>query len=304
MDDIAIVDPHHHLWDLDTNYYPFLSDKPEANFFLGDYSALRKNYMPADYRRDAAKHNVVATVHCEAEWDRDDQEGETAWLERVAADHGMPHAIVAHAWFDTPNAEAVIERQASHPMVRGIRSKPRTGDAPGALAPDAAGTMGDPAWRAGLRLLEKYGLSYDLRVPPWHLEEAVPIVRLISDTAVIINHTGFPWDRSDAGLAMWRRAMRAMAAEPNVVVKLSELGLKDRAWNYEENRAIILETIDMFGPDRCMFASNFPVAGLRIDFDTLYTSYKRMVAGFSDDEQRALFRDTAARVYRLDLVAA
>jgi predicted TIM-barrel fold metal-dependent hydrolase len=303
-DGLPIIDAHHHLWDLKRNHYPWLADAPETGFFLGDYSALKRDYMPADYRRDAAGHNVVATVHCEAEWDRNDQVGETLWLEQVTAEHGMPNAIVAHAWFDTENTAEVLARQAERPMVRGIRSKPRTGAAPGALAPDAPGSMGDPKWRAGLKRLEQHGLSYDLRVPPWHLKEAVDIVRLIPSTPVIVNHTGFPWDRSEAGVTMWRDAMRAMAGEPNVVVKLSEFGLKDAPWDYEQNRAIVLETIDLFGPERCMFASNFPVAGLRIGFDELYTAYKRMVAGFSDGERLALFHDTAARIYRLPLAAS
>jgi len=303
MDDLPIVDAHHHLWDLKANHYPWLAE-PIDGFFLGDYSALKRDFLPADYRVQSNEHNIVATVHCEAEWDRDDQVGETAWLEDIAAAEGMPDAIVAHAWFDRPDTEAVLAAQATHPLVRGIRSKPRTGDRPGALAADAPGSMGDPRWREGLRLLPKYGLSYDLRVPLWHLAEAVEIVRLIPETTVIINHTGFPWDRSPEGMEHWRRAMRAMAAEANVVVKLSEFGLKDRPWDYEENRAIVLETIDMFGPDRCMFASNQPVAGLRIGFNALYHAYKRMVADFSRAEQLALFRDSAARAYRLDLEAA
>ena len=169
------------------------------------------------------------------------------------------------------------------------------------MPPDAPGTMGDPLWRNGLKLLEKYDLSYDLRVPVWHLKEAVEITRLIPQTTVIINPTGFPWDRSTAGMALWRDAMQAMANEPNTVVKLSELGLKNDSWSYEDNCAIVLEAIEMFGPNRCMFASNFPVAGLRIPFNDLYRAYKNMVADFSLNEKRMLFHDTAARVYRLDL---
>jgi len=300
MDDLPIVDAHHHLWDLDANRYPWLAE-PDDGFFLGDYSALKRNNLPADYRRESCEHNIVATVHCEAEWDRDDQVGETVWLEGIAAADDMPDAIVAHAWFDQANTEQVLAAQAAHPMVRGIRSKPRTGERPGTLAADAPGSMGDPRWRAGLKLLATYDLSYDLRVPLWHLPDAVEVVRLIPETAVVINHTGFPWDRSAEGMDLWRQAMRAMAAEANVVVKLSEFGLKDRPWDYDENRAIVLETIDMFGPGRCMFASNQPVAGLRIGFNDLYHAYKRMVADFSRAEQLALFRDTAARTYRLAL---
>ena len=301
QNDIPIVDAHHHLWDLKRNHYPFLSSEPDPDFFLGDYSRIRVDYLPDDYRRDASGHNIVATVHCEAEWDRNDQLGETLWLEEIAASHGMPDAVIGHAWFDTANAEDVIARQAARPMVRSIRSKPKTSSAPGVLAPDVPGSMDDPKWRRGLKLLEKYGLNYDLRVPPWHLAEAVEIVRLISSTPVILNHTGFPWDRSEAGMELWRSAMTAMAAEPNTLVKLSEFGLRNAPWDYSENRAIVLETIELFGPERCMFASNFPVAGLRIDFDSLYSAYKSMVEDFSDREKLQLFRNTAAEAYRLDL---
>ena len=300
-DDFEIVDAHYHLWNLDQGNYPFLVGQPEPDFFLGDYSALRRNYLPRDYRKDSSGHNIIATVHCEAERERTDQVGETLWLEQMAEAHDMPTAVVAHAWFDTPDAEDIIAQQAEQPMVRGIRSKPRTGNAPGTMPVDAPGTMGDPLWRRGLKLLEKYDLSYDLRVPVWHLKEAVEITRLIPQTTVIINHTGFPWDRSTTGMTLWRDAMQAMANEPNTVVKLSELGLKNDPWRYEENCAIVMEAIELFGPNRCMFASNFPVASLRITFDDLYRAYKKMVADFSLDEKQLLFRDTAARVYRLDL---
>ena len=170
------------MWDLDQGHYPFLAGQPEPDFFLGDYSALRCNYLPHDYRKDSSGHNIIATVHCEAERERTDQVGETLWLEQIAGAHSMPAAIVAHAWFDTPDAEDIIAQQAERLMVRGIRSKPRTGNAPGTISPDAPGTMGDPLWRRGLRLLEKYDLSYDLRVPVWHLKEAVEIARLIPQT--------------------------------------------------------------------------------------------------------------------------
>ena len=94
---LKIVDAHHHLWDLGANYYPWLHDEPNAGFFLGDYEALKRDYLPPDYRSDADGLEVVKTVHCEAEWDRNNQVGETRWLTEVAARYGMPNAIVAHA---------------------------------------------------------------------------------------------------------------------------------------------------------------------------------------------------------------
>ena len=117
-DDFEIIDAHYHLWDLDQGNYPFLVGQPEPDFFLGDYSALRRNYLPHDYRKDSSGHNIIATVHCEAERERTDQVGETLWLEQMAEAHDMPTAVVAHAWFDTPDAEDIIAKQAEEPMVR------------------------------------------------------------------------------------------------------------------------------------------------------------------------------------------
>src|SRR5438128_9424540 len=100
---VTLIDAHHHLWDLQSNYYPWLSDHPLQDFFMGNYDSLRQNYLPDDYRRDASRHNVVKTIHLEAEWDRNDQVGETRWLTEMNALHGMPNAIVAPAWFHTDN---------------------------------------------------------------------------------------------------------------------------------------------------------------------------------------------------------
>ncbi len=301
---IELVDAHHHLWDLSEGRYPWLQGEPDAHFFLGDYSALRRDYLPADYRRDAAPHRVLATVHCEAERARDDQLGETAWLTRVHAAHGFPNAIVAHAWFHTPESGEVLARQAAFPLVRGIRSKPVTARTPDAMTPGAPGTMQDPRWLEGFARLERHGLSWDLRVPPWHLGEAARVAADFPRTRIVLNHTGFPWDRSEAGLAAWRRGMEALARCPNVWLKVSELGLRDAPWDEASNRRVVLDAVSVFGIERCMFASNFPVSGLRIGYDALVRAMSRMLAGFRDADRHRFFVGNAATFYRIDLPAA
>ena len=297
---VTLIDAHHHFWDLDRNHYPWLADHPEPHFFLGNYDAIKRNYLPDDYRRDATRHNVLATVHCEAEWDRNDQVGETEWLTRLHEAHDMPAAIVAHAWFHTANSAEVLARQAAFPLVRGIRSKPVTALAPEAMTPGAPGTMQDPRWLEGFSRLEQHGLSWDLRVPYWHLHEAAEVAAAFPRTAIVLNHTGFPWDRSEPGLAAWHRAMEAIAAQPNVHLKVSEFGLKDQPWDYESNHRIVRTAIGIFGIERCMFASNFPVAGLRVDFDTLVCAVSRMIDDFSDGDRQRFFVDNAAAFYRMD----
>ncbi len=298
-DDLPIIDAHHHFWDLNNNYYPFLTDKIDKNFFLGDYTKLRKNYLPSDYLLDSKDHDIIGTMHCEAEWDRNDQIGETEWLLSISNKHQLPSGIIGHAWFHTKNAEEIIAKQSSFNKVKGIRSKPITKKSEKESYGSYEGTMQDISWRKGLKLLEKYNLNYDLRIPSWHLIEAIQIVRLIPNVKVIINHAGFPWDRSNAGLKKWRDSLKLLSKEPNTFIKLSEFGVKDEEWNYKENRKIILELIDMFSPSRCMFASNFPVSGLKISFNKLYKNYKKIVADFSLDEKQDLFWKTAMYVYNL-----
>jgi predicted TIM-barrel fold metal-dependent hydrolase len=296
---VKLVDAHQHLWNLDLHQYPGLSDKPNSEFFLGSIDALRRNYLAEDYLRDSCSHNVLTTVHVEAEMSRDNQIEETRWLSQVNENYGFPGAIVAHAWFHTENAEEIIALQAAFPLVRGIRSKPVTGESPARMTPGAPGTMQDERWLRGFWLLERYGLSWDLRVPFWHLTEAAEVARTFPRIPIVLNHTGFPWDRSEEGLAAWRHGMERLAQCSNVFLKVSEFGLKDAAWDYQQNRRIVLDALAIFGTERSMFASNFPVAGLRIDYDSLVRATKRMLAHLSAEAQDSFFWRNACTFYRL-----
>jgi predicted TIM-barrel fold metal-dependent hydrolase len=300
---VTLIDAHHHLWDLSMARHPWLGERPETGFFLGDYSPLKRNYLPADYLKDAAAHNVLATVHCEAEWDRTDQVGETKWISAIHAQYGFPNAIVAHAWFHTPNAAEILELQSAFPLVRGIRSKPVTVASPVEKLAGGPGTMRDEKWLTGLSRLQRHGLSFDLRVPYWHLVEAARVAAQFPDLPMVLNHTGFPWDRSPDGLKAWRAAMETIARQPNMHLKISEFGLRDQPWDYESNRAIVRDALAIFGVERCLFATNFPVASLRVGYDTLVRSVARMVEDLPVGEREALFWRNAARFYRLDIKA-
>jgi predicted TIM-barrel fold metal-dependent hydrolase len=296
---LPIVDAHQHFWDLERNYLPWLCDEPPIPFRYGDYRALRKSYLPADYRRDSARHDVVKTVHVETEWDPADPVGETHWLQTVIASSGLPHAIVAQARLDADDVADVLAGHAAYPQVRGIRHKPAAAAAPDGVEPGAPGSMGDPRWRRGYALLARHGLSFDLQTPWWHLAEAAQLARDFPDTLIILNHTGLPSDRSAQGLAGWRQAMRTLAALPNTACKISGLGQPGQPWTVAANGPIVRDTIAIFGARRCMFASNFPVDSLVADFDTIYDGFKGIVADLGAADQAALFHDNATRFYRL-----
>jgi predicted TIM-barrel fold metal-dependent hydrolase len=295
-----IVDAHQHFWDLDRNYLPWLCDQPRASFRYGDYSALRRNYLPADYFRDSARHDVVMSVYVETEWDPADPVGETRWLQEIARDAGFPHAIVAQARLDRADVGEVLAGHAAYPQVRGIRHKPRAAETPDKVERGAPGSMGDPNWRRGYALLARHGLSFDLQTPWWHLAEAADLARDFPNTQIILNHTGLPSDRSEQGLEAWRKAMRTLAQQPNVACKISGLGQPGLPWTVASNRPVVLDTIAIFGVERCMFASNFPVDSLVADFDTIFDGFRTIVADLGAAGQAALFHDNAVRFYRLE----
>jgi predicted TIM-barrel fold metal-dependent hydrolase len=300
-DALPVVDAHHHLWDLSAGRYPWLQDDYHEAFFLGDYRVLCQDFLPEQFLALTQRQRLIGTVHVEAERARDEQLAETHWLEQVHARFGFPNAIVAHAWFDREDSDERLAAQAARPLVRGIRSKPVTSDRPGVSIAGARGTMQDPKWLDGFSRLADHGLSWDLRVPPWHLIEAAEVAAMFPQIQIALNHTGFAWDRSAEGMRRWREGLEALASQPNVHIKLSEFGLKDSPWRYEDNRVVVLTALEIFGPQRCMFASNFPVASLRASYDTLADGMAQMLAPMGRAVQEAVFADNAKRFYRLNL---
>jgi predicted TIM-barrel fold metal-dependent hydrolase len=285
---LPIADAHQHFWDPHVNYLPWLCDPEPIAFRYGDYSALKRRYLPEDYFADATGFDVVKTVYVETEWDPRDPLGETAWVEGLRRETGFPTVMVAQAWLDRADAATVLERQAAFPFVRGVRHKPR------------AGQMRDARWRAGYARLASLGLRFDLQARWTELADAAALCREYPDTQLILNHTGLPADRSREGLAGWKRALAALAACPNAAIKISGLGTPGLPWTAARNREVVLTAIELFGAERAMFASNFPVDSLCASFAEIYAGFREIVRDFGALEQRALFHDNAVRIYAME----
>ncbi|MFT5448551.1 MAG: putative TIM-barrel fold metal-dependent hydrolase [Gammaproteobacteria bacterium] len=294
-----IVDAHHHFWDVSLGKHPWLCREPWIHMRYGDYGAIRRNYMPADYLADAAGFNVVKTVYVETEWDPDDPIGEVDWVKQVMHTHGYPHAVVAQAWMDADNVDEVLATHAASGVVRSVRHKPTNTHSPHIPGGFARGSMSDDKWRAGFALLDTYGLHFDLQVVHWHMREAAQLARDFPHTTLIINHAALPSDRSATGLEQWREALQTIAAEPNVVLKISGIGVPGKAWTVDANRDIVLDSIRIFGADRCMFASNYPVDRMGGDYRTIFDGFLAITADLPDADRRKLFHDNAVRVYSL-----
>ena len=297
-----LIDTHHHLWDLENNPYPWLTEP--IDHFVGDYSAIRNSWLISDLHAGAKNVPLVKSVHVQAEWDHNlDPVGETTWLQCVADDpdsQGMPNAIVGFANLSDPGVESILERHASHANWRGIRHMLNWSDDKANFRfAEAGGLMSDRQWRKGFELIGKFGGSFDLQVWPWQLEEAAKLGNDIPEVPMILNHTAMPIGRSPGELREWRKGLESLGRAPNVSAKISALGMLDQTWNVESIAPFVLDTIDILGVDRCMFASNFPVDSLFSDYETVWKAYDEITYGFTDSERAKLFRTNAEKYYRI-----
>ena len=299
MDDFPIVDPHHHLWDLERFSYPWLSARPLPASVAGDVAPIAKSYLLDDYLADTARQKVVKSVHVDAGFDPSQPVEETRWLQSIADQRGFPHGIVARAELHRPDVETTLASHCRFPNVRGIRHIVNWHPDPAKTYVTKPDFLTDPAWLRGFAQLKRYNLSFDLQLYPSQMADAAALAAAHGDTTIILNHAGMPVDRDPEALSLWRAGMRALGAQPNVWVKISGLGMVDWRWTEQSIRPFVLETIEIFGPDRCMFASNFPVDKLYSSFDALYDAFKSIVSDFSVGERRKLFSDTALAVYRI-----
>lgn len=291
------VDTHFHIWDLDANYYPWLTDKVQPRV-IGDYAAIRQDYLVSNFLADIANSGVVKAVHIQAEHDSIDPVRETRWLQSVADDpasKGFPHGIVAYADLGANNAEEILAGHCAFSNMRGIRQSLIQHK----VDPAAKDPRESPIWEANFKLMRKYNLSFDIQLFHPDMKYGAELVGEQADVQFVLTHTGLPMQKDPDYLAMWRSGMRSLATRPNIAVKISGFGFIDRAWTSDSIRPLVLETIDIFGVDRCMFASNFPVDKMSRDYAAYWQSFDEVTRSFSDTEREQLFSANAERIYRI-----
>lgn len=292
---LPICDAHHHLWDRPGDRYlveEFLKDtggghRIAKSVFIGCKTMYRQDGPP--------KMQPV---------------GETEFIERITAPAQKSATKVAAgivSFADLSLGAAVAPVLEAHVAAgkrrfRGIRtSRPQ----------------GNPKWREGFACLEKYNLSFDA----WQtgtLAEVADLAKAFPATTIILNHLGGPFgigpvsEKRDEVISEWRRGLAALAACPNVVIKLGGLGMRSFGFGWAERPTpadsvelarrmapYYLECIEKLGTGRCLFESNFPVDRVSYSYTAMWNAFKRIVKDFSPYEQSALFFDNAVRVYRL-----
>jgi predicted TIM-barrel fold metal-dependent hydrolase len=292
-----IIDAHHHIWrrrDL-----PWL-DGPMQPRIFGPYEAIRRDYLIDEYLADLAGTGVTQSVYVQCNWAKERFEDEVAYVQKTADETGFPQAIVGYADFLANDVRPQLDRLTKYPAMRGLRMQLQWHQNPQyqfASGPDLAR---DPMLQKNVAQLADYGWTFDLQVFAGQMAGAAELAESAPKVTFILQHAGMLEDLSDKGWAQWRNGMRLLAAQPNVVSKLSALGTFIHKNDPAHIGAIVRETIDIFGPERCLFGSNFPVEKLWTGYADLIAAYRSAIEPLGDKVARAAFRDTAARVYRLN----
>ncbi len=290
-----ILDSHHHIWRLAN--LPWLAGPPVPRIF-GDYAALRRDYPVDEFMATVRPAGVVKSVYVQVNVAPGREVDEVAWVQSVADRHGFPHGIVGYADLAAADVAAVLDRERTHKNLRGIRQQLHWHETPLYRFAPRPDLMNDPAWRRGLREVEARGLLFELQVFASQMADAARLAREHPDLQLVLLHAGMLEDRSPAGWTAWRTGMRALAGCPNVAVKLSGLGTFEHRCSVELWRPVVSETVAMFGPERCLFGSNFPIESLWTTYDRLVAVMRQCLDDLPPAAQRAVFYDNAARFYR------
>lgn len=290
------IDSHFHVWrqaDL-----PWLSGPMQPRIF-GPYEPIRRDYPIAEYLADIAGSGVEKAVYVQANWPVDQAEREAAWIESLALETGWPHGLVAYADMTVEDARPALDRLTRFPRLRGIRQQlhwHETAQYRFATRPDLCA---DPALRRNVARLADYGLVFDLQVFAGQMAGAAGLAESCPRVTFVLQHAGMLEDLTPRGRDTWRAGMARLAACPNVVAKLSGFGTFIHRNDAAHIAWLINETVGLFGAQRCLWGSNFPIEKLWTAYGPLLDAHRRGAGGLSAAEQHAVFYDTARRVYRL-----
>ena len=318
--ELPICDPHHHFWDLRPQSIPhqrYLIHELNADIYSG--------------------HNVRSTVFLEARsMYRPDGPlemrpvGEVEFVQGLAAASASgvygpakaAAAIIGHADLKlAAKVEGVLDAlQAASPnRLRGIRHNVTWSPDPELENRETEGILANTEFRAGADVLAQKELVLDVMLSFPQMLELAAFAKSVPNLSIILNHigalrrVGIYTNRDDEVTPAWREGIEAVAACPNITMKLGGMGMPWMGFGWHTREVPVGSEelaesmspwmnycIGQFGPDRCMFESNFPPDKVSFSYNVMYNAFKRLSKGYSASERSAMFHDTAARVYRID----
>ncbi|MEM6938763.1 MAG: amidohydrolase family protein [Pseudomonadota bacterium] len=296
---MKIIDAHHHLWApqtpaLDVGYV-WLKDIGAMKPF-GDPTPIQRDYLLPEFLENANPHEIIASVHVQADPRLPDPVAESAFIQKISDESAQPIMIVGFADLKTDAAAETVQQHKAHRNLRGIRQiLSHLPDRP-EISFAATNLLDNPTWRAQFAALAAQDMRFDLQLYPEQMLQAADLIAACPHVPVVIDHLGSPYDQTAAGRALWADGMQALAQIAQVHVKLSGYAMFFQGDLSDGARQVTQDILTWFGPERCMFGSNFPVDSLHLAYPDLVDFVASEVGANALD---AVFANTAARFYNV-----
>ena len=291
MADLRLIDAHVHLWDLSAHsWYPAMQDPEVARAWagLGDVTRMARDFLFADYIAESTGCTVDGLVHVSATSAPRAYLQEARWIDPILDATGLPAAVIGavEPTLSLVEIEADLSAQMRSRRFRGVRVL--TG-----LDPDSAAADHICTW------LAEQGLVFDLVMHPGEVDGFSRLIGRYPGLDIVLEHAGWPDGSGAEARAQWEAAVTRIADFPNTNCKLSGLGMAMHTLSADALRPWLETLLEIFGPARCLFGSNFPVEAMYGSYGELITAVEAALAGLGEAERAAVLGDNARRIYRL-----
>jgi predicted TIM-barrel fold metal-dependent hydrolase len=289
--DFRMVDAHVHWWDHadKTVTWGVASRNWQHPRLMWAWRLDQERFSAPEYRAESSGLVVIKVVHVQHASMATPSAVETAWLQSVADRYDWPNAIIARGLLADTSPPKDLQANAAYANFRGVRDC------------SEMELIGTPQWIIGYKALLALGGICELMITHEHFEAAYQVAKQFPDKELMLCHAGIPVvSKLDDYQHAWRTALRKLAKAPNVIVKISGLSSGSPANFYAVTmRQWIRQCVETFGPERCMFGSNFHVERLFVTLPKLFRTYRRALEDYTLTEQDRIFAGTAERVYRI-----
>ncbi|MEM7792725.1 MAG: amidohydrolase family protein, partial [Verrucomicrobiota bacterium] len=273
-------DAHHHFWYYKRELFPWIT--PERMI-------VGRDFLPEEFKALIDENKIEGSVVIQNFRTLD----ETDWLFKYAETNAWIKGVVAWFPLSEPDIEEVIDSYLEKPALVGAREILQL--------PEASGLFESTDFHNGLEVLAKQGLVYDLLIGPWQFRESIQLADTHPNLRIVLSHLGKP-PIADGELEQWKSDFQEIAKRPNVVCKLSGLPLEAKipGWTYIDLKPCIELALEVFGPDRLLFGSDWPPCLMATSYARWLWVVERALSKLSEDEQLAIWSGTASRIYGFD----
>ena len=301
-DNFKAIDAHHHIWRLAD--LAWLNGPTQPRIF-GEYDAIRRDYGIAEFSGDVEPEGVVGSVYIQVNWPEGQEIDEVRWVQETAETAGKSgsilQAIIGYVDFSSESCAATLKGLSQFSLMRGIRQQLHWHENPLYKFAPTPDIMTDVKWRQNFARLQEYDWSFELQVFASQMKAAAQLAAEFPATSLVLQHCGMPEDTSDAGLALWLDGMKRLAQEPNIYCKFSGLGTFIHENSVDFIGDITGQCLALFGADRCLYGSNFPIEKIWTEYPELIQAFRQNLKNLPEDQQRSIFFETAAKVYKIVL---